>query len=628
MNLSFGQKLLIAFGILLVLVVGSYAVTGDHRLTATTSRYVESMAADTASQATASIAEWLNTRLKMTEGVAGALASAEDDGQARAILQSANVGGGFNNVYVGRTDGKMLMPDREAQQTLPDGYDPRTRPWYKLAQELGRASITKPYKDASSGQMILSTLAPVSSGEYRGVAGADITLDVVDELLGSVNLADTGYVALVGGDGTVLYHPNSDLVGEPISGFLGQEPRFGGEASTVVIEETPWRVSFHEIEQARGVNWRLAMFANEDLVNAPVRKARTTGLLILVVGLVVALILLHLGIRVLMRPVHRLNNAMADIASGDADLTRRLDVETKDEFGRLAGSFNEFVANIQGVVRDAQRGAGELHESVAALRQTASTSRSSVEGQQQEVDMIATAINEMSAAASEIARNAQQTADAAQTADSDARETVGTVSQSRDAVDRLAEEIGSAAQVIERLGRDVNEITTVLEVIQGVAEQTNLLALNAAIEAARAGEAGRGFAVVADEVRNLAQRTQKSTGEVGAVIERLQAGASEAVRVMEASTEVSSESAAKAQHAMDALDRIAAAITSINEMTSQIATASEEQTSVTEELNSSITRIAEKGQDAAEAASENDQYSNRIDSVASDLNDKVRRFRV
>lgn len=192
----------------------------------------------------------------------------------------------------------------------------------------------------------------------------------------------------------------------------------------------------------------------------------------------------------------------------------------------------------------------------------------------------------------------------------------------------MSKEINAAAEVIDKLGKDVTDITSVLEVIQGIAEQTNLLALNAAIEAARAGDAGRGFAVVADEVRNLARRTQDSTEEINNMIERLQSGATQAVDVMKASTAVSNVSMEKAQDAMESLNRIADAITSISQMTSQIATASEEQTSVTEELNSSITRIADQGQEAAKAASENDVYSGQIESVGHTLSKNVSRFRV
>lgn len=627
-RLTFGQKLLMTFGVLLVLVMGTYAITGDFRLKKTTDTYVNALIDDAVAQSTSGIAEWLNTRLTMTEGVAVALQSAGDNEQARAILGSATIGGGFIDVYVGRGDGYMLMKDDASAATLPDDFDPRTRPWYKLAKRLGKASFTEPYTDAGTGQTIISTLAPVASGEYTGVVGGDISMTTIEKILEAVTLAGTGYAGLITSDGVVLFHPNQKLVGKNINTLLGQRPVLSGESQPFEVDGEQWLASFHKISDARSVNWYLGTFINEDLINGPVREARTTGIVIAIIALLVSLVVLRFGIRVLMKPVRNLNGAMADIAGGDADLTQRLDASSQDEFGELARSFNSFVANIQSVVREVQQGSAELRDNVVSLRQTASTSRDSVESQQAEIDMVATAINEMSAAAGEIAQNAQQTADAANTADSDSRASLETVTASRDAVQRLAEEITSAAEVIDTLGKDVTSITSVLAVIQGIAEQTNLLALNAAIEAARAGEAGRGFAVVADEVRNLASRTQDSTEEINNMIERLQKGANNAVEVMKASTAVSNVSMEKAQDAMDALNRIADAITSISQMTSQIATASEEQTSVTEELNASITRIADQGQEAATAASENDVYSGQIESVGNALNQNASRFRV
>ncbi|MBB5320552.1 methyl-accepting chemotaxis protein [Marinobacter oulmenensis] len=628
MQLSFGQKLLIAVGVLILVITAALTFTSNYRLQTTTDTYVESMLDDAVEQSTATIADWLNTRLRITEAAAQALAPIDDDATARNLLGAMTDGSGALNVYVGTTDGDMFMRDRQVENTLPADFDPRERPWYQQSVSDQEASFTGTYQDASTGGMIISATAPVKSGTYEGAVGMDIGLGDIQELLSSITLGNAGYAVLLDNDGTVLFHPDKSLVGTSASDALGFEPEMNGEAREFEKNGNTWSVAFFPISDARSVKWHLGTVVNSDQIHQPVVSARTTGLTIAALGLIIALIVLHFGIRTLMAPVRRLNTAMSDIATGDADLTQRLDDTSGDEFGELAGSFNRFVENIQQVIKEVEAGSKELSENVSSLRETSRNSRASVEGQQNEIDMIATAINEMSAAAGEIAQNAQQTAEAAGTADTESQESLTTVTASRDAVRQLSHEVNSAAEVIDTLGKDVASITTVLEVIQGVAEQTNLLALNAAIEAARAGEAGRGFAVVADEVRNLAQRTQASTEEINDMIERLQKGADNAVDVMKESTAVSNVSMEKAQDAMDSLNRIVEGINQISQMTSQIATASEEQTSVTDELNSSITRIADQGQDAAKAASENDVYSGHIETIGHNLHEKVRRFKV
>ena len=628
MQLSFGQKLLIAVGVMILVIMGLFTFAADRRLQSTTDTYVNAMLDGAVHQSTANIADWLNTRLNITQATGNALSGVSSDNMARNLMNAMTAGAGAKDVYVGTTDGRMIMRDVETENGLPEGYDPRERPWFKLASRENSASFTAPYQDVLTGEMIVTAVAPVESGYFEGVAGMDISLEELQELLSTITLGDAGYATLVSKDGTVLFHPNTDLIGENISDFLGFEPALNGEPAQFEQNDTTWSAAFFEIEGAQGVDWYMGSVVNWDQINEPVVAARMTGLSIAAGGLIVALIALHFGIRVLMTPVRRLNRAMTGIATGDADLSQRLEADSGDEFAQLARSFNQFVENIQQVVREVQEGSEELTSNVSSLKQTARHSRTSVEGQQQEVDQIATAINEMSAAAGEIAQNAQNTADAANDVDNETRGSLETVTGSRDAVQKLANEINSAAGVIEKLGKDVSSITTVLEVIEGIAEQTNLLALNAAIEAARAGEAGRGFAVVADEVRSLAQRTQKSTEEISDMIERLQKGANESVSVMQESTAMSNMSMEKAQDAMDSLNRIVEGITSISEMTSQIATASEEQTSVTDELNASITRIADQGQEAAKSASENDVYSGHIETIGHHLKEKVSRFRV
>ena len=626
-SLSFSQKLLIVFGALLVLAMLATAVLNNSRLSAHTERNLNALTEQVVDQSTATIAQWLNTRLETTRSFAERAESVTSDDEMRDLAATAADSLSLKHFYVGTGDGTMLMENREAENALPSGFDPSQRPWFEKARSEG-AGFTAPYEDAAGGGLIITATAPVNAGDYEGVAGADISMNAVNDVLAPVTMAGNGYAMLVNGDGKVLYHPESGHINASLGDVLGADVAMDGSRQQVQVDGESYLASFHPISGAEGVDWYVGLMVNESQAWAPVIQGRWNALGSTVVGLLVALGLIYVSLNVLLRPARRLLRAMNEIASGEGDLTKRLDVESRDEFGQLAEAFNGFVENVRGVVAEAQESAGELQQHVSSLRNASATSRDSVTQQQQEIDQVATAINEMSAAVNEIAQNAQSTADSAGNADNDSKESLQTVQSSNEAVERLGREIGEAAQVIDKLGNDVSEITGILEVIEGIAEQTNLLALNAAIEAARAGEAGRGFAVVADEVRALAKRTQDSTEQVNNMTTRLKEGADKAVSVMQESQAVSNMSMEKARDAMEALERISQSISDISDRTSQIATASEEQTSAVDELNSSITRIADQGQDAAEAASENDRLSSEISEVGSTLHDKVARFRV
>jgi len=297
-----------------------------------------------------------------------------------------------------------------------------------------------------------------------------------------------------------------------------------------------------------------------------------------------------------------------------------------DEVGQIALALKMLESETGAVVGRISDSAKRLSASAEHLAATVEENSAGTRRQQGETDQVATAITEMAASVEEVARNAQQTADAAGRADGDARSGTGVVARTRETIRTLASEIEQASHAIPALNTQATEITSILEVIRSIAEQTNLLALNAAIEAARAGEHGRGFAVVADEVRTLASRTQKATREINGMIERLQAGAETAVGVMERSRAGADLSVAEAQHAAESLEAIVRAVAVINDMTTQIATAVQEQSHVSEEISRSVATIRQVADGTAESALRSSDSSNEVASMAERLQQLAHQF--
>lgn len=324
--------------------------------------------------------------------------------------------------------------------------------------------------------------------------------------------------------------------------------------------------------------------------------------------------------------VSQLDRAAAALAAGD--LTARIDYRGRDELRHVADSFNQVGDAFRRTVisvRDA------VTQVAAAAEQTEVVSNQTLRGidsQRQETEQVATAMNEMNATVHDVARNAASTADAAHAADASANLGRNVVQTTAQTIDKLAHEVRNASGVITALQRESELIGGVLDVIRGIAEQTNLLALNAAIEAARAGEQGRGFAVVADEVRTLASRTQASTREIQDMISRLQTGAGEAVRAMQAGSAQANSGVEQAAEAGRALDAITAAVDRITDMSTQIASAVEEQSAVTEEINRNIINISNVAVQTFEGAEQNASAASELSRLAGLLRGEVDHFRM
>jgi methyl-accepting chemotaxis protein len=347
------------------------------------------------------------------------------------------------------------------------------------------------------------------------------------------------------------------------------------------------------------------------------------GIVAILTGLVMAM---FIG-RSIVNPIKNTVSALQDIAEGEGDLTKRIAVNGKDEIAQLANAFNQFSEKIRAIIIEITAAANQLSGESQSLSDTTIESSNSISRQRSEIEQVATAMNEMTATVQEVARSASEAAASAQQADTQTIQGKTIVLDSVSAIEVLASEVERAASVINEVETDSEQIGSVLDVIRGIAEQTNLLALNAAIEAARAGEQGRGFAVVADEVRTLASRTQESTQEIQDMIEKLQSGTRAAVAVMTEGGEKASISVKKAREAGTSLDNITAAVASISDMNTQIASAAEEQSQVAEEINKNVVTINTMADEVTSNSSRTTDSSQTLSALAQQLTSIVGQFK-
>lgn len=403
----------------------------------------------------------------------------------------------------------------------------------------------------------------------------------------------------------------------------------------VVIADSldmPWAQFYNDVsaamEQTYQLNSAVLVFLDQQL-QLRLEENRVQMVLLVVALLVVFLLIVYLysGFYVSIRATLKsLGQVMNQVAAGD--MTVSFKAQSKDELGELGQVFNETVSKIHQLIERVGQTVVEVERQADRVQQISGESNQAVAGQRGQIDQVATAMNQMSATAQEVASSAAAAVGSAQSVNDETVSGRALVESQVGSIQRLAGEIDQSVAVINKLASDSASISQVLDVIKGIAEQTNLLALNAAIEAARAGEQGRGFAVVADEVRNLAKRTQQSTEEIEAMISKLQSGVGAAVKSMSSSHKMADSTVNESGKVQQALENILGAVGMIVDQNQQIATAAEEQTAVAQDIDQNIVEISQAGERTAEGSSQTEQASRELSGLVARLKQLISAFRV
>lgn len=571
------------------------------------------------------VRQWLDSKA----AALSAIATTTRDEDLPASLNQAKVSGGFDNVFYARSDGSQV--NANGVQLPPDNNDPRKWLWYQKAlQTPSKVFFSIPTVAAATKQNVLSLgWAVQSGGVAKAVLGADVSIrDILDQLK-RVQIPGDGTAVLINGQGIVLGHEDAAHLAEPITALY---PRLT-EDTIKRLAQAPgaeYAISIHGKRLYAAPMNRdgetLIMVVDEDVLMAPLHKRMWISVGILLAVLIASLVFINLLCSYLLRPLGVVSAGLKVIAEGQGDLTRRIPVQSNDEVGRLASDFNQFVASLHGLIGGVRQHAQDLDGEAQLVLRNSTTSTQDLGRLQQELTQVATAVTEMTSATHEVAHNAERTASSIRQSSESTTQGLSLVRASKQSINLLASEVEGATQVISDLDQHSQSIAQILSSIQSIAEQTNLLALNAAIEAARAGEHGRGFAVVADEVRTLSQRTQASTREIKETIGALQQMTRQAVQRMESSKDIAERSVADVERASSALEEIAQSANVISEMSLQIATAAEEQTSVTEEISRNVITIKGLGDTLATGAQDSERQSRSLQHHAADLNKDVARF--
>lgn len=573
------------------------------------------------------------------------------DGQAAANQagQSHSVPGtgSFEVYFIRNADGSISqVPIEDASMkhdTSLDEFGFRAAEWYLCNKEQMKPCISNPYqyeiREGYTELMTSLTVPVIAHGRFRGVVGADLNLPVLQQRAKALKASlynGQAEVYLVSQNGlTVAATDATDKLARPftevfVRDLSEQILAVSGQQDSVLLDGMLY-VTRPVTLTLPGVQWQLVVGVDvsaalapvmtiNQLISSAIASLLTTQLFVALLATIAALALIYVFTRSIIQPVRQVAERMEELAGQGGDLTQDIHIDSHAELIQLSQAFNHFKDKVRNLLEQAKGSCNEVLGHSEQTQHHAKNTNEQIQLQQSEIDSVVTAITEMSQTAQEVARTAADAADNADNANQSVKHTEEEISRSTDTVAALSEEMRTASTAVLAVSERSADIKKILDVIDAIAEQTNLLALNAAIEAARAGDNGRGFSVVADEVRSLASKTADSVGEIGKVITALQSEVDNTVSIIKSGNDKAEEASQSSQSALQKMHHTVAQIDEISQRMTQMAAAAEEQSQVSEELNRNMVVIGNATTEVAANSHASEQSSVAIFRAVRTLN--------